>query len=112
MSQVIPFRPVAQPAPTADIAALSARLIQVESAETTDEDLLDLLVEAEGRTLAALGRSQAGSFAEVALKLAAVVRRAGDERDGPLSEEELGLLRSTLRDLQRLTTAPAAAARA
>ena len=46
------------------------------------------------------------------VKLATVVRRAGDERDGPLSTGELGLLRSTLRDLQRLSAAPAAAARA
>lgn len=112
MSQVIPFRPVVQPAQAPDIATLSARLIQVESAETADEDLLDLLLEAEGRTLAELAGARAGTVAEVALKLAAVVRRAGDERDGPLSSDELDLLRSSLRDLQRLSSAAPAAARA
>ncbi|MFC7473086.1 hypothetical protein ACFQS7_01880 [Dankookia sp. GCM10030260] len=111
MSQVIPFRSVAAP-PQVDIASLSARLIQVETAETTDEDLLDLLVEAEARTITALAKAQAGTLSEAMVKLATVVRRAGDERDGPLSTAELGLLRSTLRDLQRLSDAPMAAARA
>ena len=94
MSQVIPFRTV-PPAPPADIATLSARLIQVETAETTDEDLLDLLVEAEARAITALARAPAGTLAEAMVKLATVVRRAGDERDGPLSTGELSLLRST-----------------
>lgn len=111
MSQVIPFRSVQLAAP-ADIAALAARLIQVESAETSDEDLLDLLLEAETRALAALAEARAGTVAEAVLKLATVVRRAGDDRDGPLSEPELELLRSTLHDLQRLSEAPAVAARA
>lgn len=111
MSQVIPFRS-APPAPQADIAALSARLIQVETAETSDEDLLDLLLEAETRAIGALAKAQAGTLAEALVKLATVVRRAGDERDGPLSSGELSLLRSTLRDLQRLSATPAAAARA
>jgi hypothetical protein len=109
MSQVIPFRAV-PPAPPADIATLSTRLIQVETAETTDEDLLDLLVEAEARAITALARAPAGTLAEAMVKLATVVRRAGDERDGPLSTGELSLLRSTMRDLQRLSAAPAAAA--
>jgi hypothetical protein len=111
MSQVIPFRAV-PPAPQADIATLSARLIQVETAETSDEDLLDLLVEAEARAITALAQAPACTLAETLVKLATVVRRAGDERDGPLSTGELSLLRSTMRDLQRLSAAPAAAARA
>ncbi|WP_431267979.1 hypothetical protein [Dankookia sp. P2] len=111
MSQVIPFR-TAPAAPQPDIAALSARLIQVETAETADEDLLDLLVEAEGRAITALAKAPAGTLAEVMVKLATVVRRAGDERDGPLSTGKLSLLRSTMRDLQRLSAAPAAAVRA
>ncbi len=111
MSQVIPFR-IVQLAPTTDIAALSARLIQVETAETSDEELLDLLLEAELRAVEALAKAQAGTVSEAMLKLATVVRRAGAERDGPLSDGDLGLLRSTLRDLQRLSAAPLAAARA
>ena len=111
MSQVIPFRPLPIP-PAADIPALSARLIQVESAETGDEDLLDLLLEAEARTLQALADARAATMADAVLKLATVVRRAGCERDDPLSEEELDLLRSTLRDLQQMTETPAVAARA
>lgn len=111
MSQVIPFR-TAHAAPSADIADLTTRLIQVETAETTDEHLLDLLVEAEARAITALADAQAGTLAEAVLKLATVVRRAGDERDEPLSVGELALLRSTLRDLLRLSSAPAAAARA
>src|SRR3954453_16391504 len=105
MSPILPFRP-AQAAPSADIAVLSARLIQVESAETTDEDLLDLLLEAETRGVVALAKAPAGSLPEAVLKLAPVVRRAGDERDEPLSTAELELLRSTLRDLKRLSAAP------
>lgn len=111
MSQVIPFRSV-QPAPPADIATLAARLFQVETAETTDEELLDLLVEAEARAIAALAKVPAGNLSEALVKLATLVRRAGDERDGPLSAGELDLLRSTMGDLQRLSVAPAAAARA
>ncbi|TCZ57858.1 hypothetical protein [Roseicella aquatilis] len=108
MSQVIPFR-VAKPVLQADIAALSARLVQVETAETPDEELMDLLLDAESEALGALTRARAETVTEAMLKLATVVRRAGDERDGPLSEAEVGLLRSTLRDLQRLSTgAPAA----
>src|SRR3954467_1025627 len=109
MPQVIPF-PSAQAFPPADIAALSARLVQVETAETNDEELMDLLLEAEARALAALTKARAETVAEAALKLATVVRRAGDDRDGPLSAEEMRLLRSTLRDLQRLNAAPAVAA--
>ena len=75
MSQVIPFRPLPIP-PAADIPALSARLIQVESAETGDEDLLDLLLEAEARTLQALADARAATMADAVLKLATVVRRA------------------------------------
>jgi hypothetical protein len=114
MSQVIPFRPAQTVSHhPADIAALSARLIQVESAETDDEDLLDLLVEAEVTALGALAKAQAVTAGEVVLKLTALVRRLGEERDGPLCEGELKLLRSTLRDMQRLAaTVPAAAATA
>ncbi|MFZ4406671.1 MAG: hypothetical protein ACOYOH_04990 [Paracraurococcus sp.] len=109
MSQVIPFRPL-QPLPTVDIASLSARLMLVETAETSDEELLDLLLEAETLAVAALARARAGSLSEIVLKLAAVTRRADDDRDGPLAEVELALLRSTLGDLQRLSLAPMAAA--
>jgi hypothetical protein len=111
MSQILPFRP-AHAVPPTDIAALSARLIQVETAETTDEDLLDLLLEAETRAIVALAKAPAGSLPEALLKLATVVRRVGDERDEPLSAAELELLRSTLRDLKRLSAAPLVAARA
>lgn len=108
MSQVIPFRP----APSTSVATLSARLIQMESVETTDEDLLDLLMEAELAALASLARAQAGTVAEVVLKLAAVVRRLGEERDAPPCDDELRLLRSTLQDLQRLATVPGTALQA
>lgn len=112
MSQVIPFRPVQSAVSQSDVAALAARLLQVETAETPDEDLLDLLLEAETKALGALARARAGSLAEVVLKLATVVRRLDDERDGPLCDGEIGLLRSTLTDLQRLAATPAAAATA
>jgi len=110
MSQVIPFRQA--PPATTDIVALSARLLQVETAETTDEALLDLLLEAELSALAALARARALSVAEVALKLATVVRRLGEDRDAALCDDEVRLLRSALRDLQHLPPASPNAARA
>ena len=59
-----------------------------------------------------MAAATAATMSEAMVKLATVVRRAGDDRDGPLSPGELGLLQSSLRDLQRLASAaPAAAAR-
>ncbi|MDO9708018.1 hypothetical protein [Paracraurococcus lichenis] len=112
MSQVIPFRPYQPATLPEDVASLSARLLQVETAETSDEDLLDLLLEAELAALGALARSRATTLGEAVLKLATLVRRIGQDRDGPLCEGEIGLLRSTLRDLQRLSAAPGTALQA
>ncbi|TDG33816.1 hypothetical protein [Paracraurococcus ruber] len=109
MSHVIPFRPQAAAYTAPDVQALSARLLQVETAETADEELLDLLLEAEIAALGALAKARAVSVGDVVLKLATVVRRLGEERDGPLLEGEIGLLRSTLCDLQRLSKEPASA---
>lgn len=112
MPQVIPFRPAQHGTGTNEVAVLAARLLQVETAETTDEDLMDLLLEAELAALGALSRAPAMSVAEVTLKLATVVRRLGEERDFPPCEGEIGLLQSVLRDLQRLADAPTVAAAA
>ena len=105
MSQVIQFRPARARRPHSDIASLSLRLLQSEGAESPDEDMMDLLLEAETAALGALARARANTVAEAALKLAAAVRRADVQGGEFLTDGDLALLRSVLHDLQRLGTA-------
>ncbi|MDN3564313.1 hypothetical protein QWZ14_08025 [Paeniroseomonas aquatica] len=112
MSCVIPFptrsqaaepSPVRRPSSTrTDVAGLAARLQRIERCSGADEAKVDQLVDAELAVLDALAQAPARDQAEVALKLAALLRRSEAEDDGFLPEGEMALLRSALRDLRRL----------
>lgn len=118
MSCVIPFPPrrqAAEPAPPgrtaephqaasrrADVPSLAARLQRLERCDNTDEAKMEALIEAELAALEALATTQARHLGEVALKLAALLRRAEGDIEGLLPEGELTLLRGALRDLRRL----------
>lgn len=114
MSCIIPFplpRPSIEPAPPepAAVPRLAARLQRLERATGSDEALMDRLVDSELATLEALAAARARDHAEVALKLAALVRRAEAAPDSTLADGDLALLRSALRDLRRLGRSPVAA---
>jgi hypothetical protein len=107
MSCVIPFP---TPRPTvdatlsgpADVPRLAARLQRLERATSSDEGLQERLVDSELATLDALAAARARDHAEVALKLAVLLRRVEATGDDSLSQGELALLRGALRDLRRL----------
>lgn len=117
MSCVIPFpirRPATELAPEsrimgarqtvkrADVASLAARLTRIERSDSTDEAKMEELVDAELAVLDALAATPSSHFGEVALKLAALLRRAEAEGEGLLPDGEMALLRGALRDLRRL----------
>lgn len=96
MAQIV--RLPARPPTEQSVVALAAQLGRVEGAESPDEATMDAITEAEQRLLVALAAVRSITLAEVGQKLAAVIRRAG-AAEGFLSEAELALLQSTLRDL-------------
>jgi hypothetical protein len=86
----------------ADIPALATRLAGIERSGSRDEAIMDLVVDTEEATLAALAAAPAHSYADATVKLATVVRRIGVDSEGFLADGDLALLRSALCDLRRL----------
>jgi hypothetical protein len=86
----------------ADISALATRLVAIERSGSQNEEIMDLVIDAEEATLAALAAAPAHSYADATVKLATVVRRIGADSEAFLAEGDLTLLRSALRDLRRL----------
>lgn len=123
MSCVIPFpirRPATDLAPPgratgprqaakrADVASLAARLTRIERSDSVDEAKMEELMDAELAVLDALATTQSTHLGEVALKLAALLRRAEADGEGLLPDGEMALLRGALRDLRRLGRPPVA----
>ena len=113
MSRIIAF-PLARPKTrdAGEIPHLAARLARIEESETEDEAVMDLVIDAETLAISALAAAPAASYAEAAVKLAAVVRRAGTDGEGYLAFGELALLKSALDDILRLEQSAATAAHA
>ena len=61
-----------------------------------------------GTRRSALATTQSTHLGEVALKLAALLRRAEADGEGLLPDGEMALLRGALRDLRRLGRPPVA----
>ena len=123
MSCVIPFpirRPATELAPPgraaglrpaakrADVAGLAARLSRLERCDSADEAKMEELMDAEIAVLDALAATPSSHIGEVALKLAALLRRTEADGEGLLPDGEMALLRGALRDLRRLGRPPVA----
>ena len=112
MSCVIPFplrhQPVEAVVPgratgsQADVPSLAARLQRLERIDAADEGKLEEIVDAEMAVLEALAATKARDFAEVAVKLATLLRRVEARGEDGLPEGEMALLRGAVRDLRRL----------
>jgi hypothetical protein len=107
MSCIIPFPVIRQPVDLAssvpgDVPRLAARLQRIERCESSDEALMETVVDAELAALDALAATQARDDGEVAMKLTALLRRVEANDDAGLASGELALLRGALRDLRRL----------
>ena len=90
------------------IATLATRLSRIERTDSNDEQIMDLLVDAERAALEILAAAPAQDFADVALKLGSFVRRLEADDCHCVSDDDMTLLLATLADVTRLSGVPVA----
>ena len=90
------------------VAVLATRLSRIERTDSNDEQIMDLLVDAERAALEALAAAPALDFADVALKLGSFLRRMESDDCHCVSDDDMTLLLATLADVTRLAAVPVA----